>query len=252
MTSLIRLVARLLFSAIVILLITVMMSITWALRARRFTRTIMQQSFRIGAAAIGIRVKVVGQPADARPSIIVSNHFSYLDLFVLGSIVPVAFTPKREIRSWPVLGFMCRASGCLFIDRRTSQTLENKKHLEEALKAGDIISLFPEGTTNEGTQLLPFKSSFFSLALETGIPVQPVSIFYTKFNGRAVTPADYPSIGWYGDALFFPHLVRFLKQESLDATLMFHAPVNPSQFASRKELALYCRDIIEKGIEGVG
>ena len=88
--------------------------------------------------------------------------------------------------------------------------------------------------------------------METGIPVQPASIFYTKLNGRAVTQADYPSIGWYGEALFFPHLMHFLKQESLEATLVFHAPVTPSQFASRKELALYCRGIIEEGIKGVG
>lgn len=252
MSGVLRLILRILFSAGCILAITVMMSVTWALGARRVTRAIMQASFRIGAFVWGIRIRITGAPARARPLLIVSNHFSYLDLFVLGSVLPVAFTPKSEIRSWPILGFMCRASGCLFIDRRASRTLSNKKLLEEALSAGDIISLFPEGTTNDGTGLLPFKTSFFSLAKENGIPVQPVSISYTKFNGHKVTPADYPSIGWYGDAYFFPHVAHYLRQRGVEARIIFHPPVEPERFASRKELALYCRDVIAAGIQGAG
>src|SRR5262249_4766124 len=158
-----------------------------------------------------------------------------IDLFVLGSRVPAAFTPKSEIRSWPIIGLMCIASGSLFIDRRASQTLENKQRLKEALDAGDIISIFPEGTTNDGTVLLPFRSSLFSLAQETAIAVQPISVVYTGLNGRPLDAASRPAIGWYGDMYFFPHLFQFLRQKSVDVDLVFHAPIEPGAFASRKE-----------------
>jgi 1-acyl-sn-glycerol-3-phosphate acyltransferase len=240
---------RLAFSAACILLITILMSVTWSLGARRATRGIMQAAFRIGAVAWGIRIRIRGRLAKARPLIVVSNHFSYLDLFALGSVMPLAFTPKSEIRSWPLLGFMCKVAGCLFIDRRASKTLESKNRLQKALAAGDIISLFPEGTTSDGSGLLPFKSALFSLAEETSAPVQPVSVVYTRLNGRPVTNADLSVIGWYGDAYFFPHVLRYLRQKSVEATLVFHAPVSAGQFASRKALALYCRGVIEQGMK---
>jgi 1-acyl-sn-glycerol-3-phosphate acyltransferase len=94
----------------------------------------------------------------------------------LGSVAPAAFIAKSEIASWPVLGLMCKAAGCLFIDRKTSRTLQNKKLLDAAVKFGDIIGLFPEGTTDDGTELLPFKTSLFSIAEHKDMEVQPVSI----------------------------------------------------------------------------
>jgi 1-acyl-sn-glycerol-3-phosphate acyltransferase len=224
------------------------MSVTWSLKARRATRFIMQSAFKAGAFVYGIRIQTRGMLAAHRPLIIVSNHFSYLDLFVLGSAMPAAFTPKSEIRSWPVIGFMCKVSGCLFIDRRRTQTLENKTLLTDALAAGDIISLFPEGTTSDGTGLLPFKSSFFSLAEETGTPVQAISIVYTKLNHKPITSSELPIIGWYGDSFFFPHLMHYAKQRGLEVTLVFHPPINANAFTSRKALANHCRSMIEQGI----
>jgi 1-acyl-sn-glycerol-3-phosphate acyltransferase len=224
------------------------MTITWHLRLRKVTRGIMRTAFVAGAWVWGIRIRTQGTLAEARPLMIVSNHFSYLDMFVLGSQVPAAFTPKREIRSWPVIGFMCKVSGCLFIDRRPASILANKTTLDKSVSDGDIISLFPEGTTNEGTALLPFKSSLFSIALERGMAVQPVSVAYTRLNGKPIDAATRPVVGWYGDALFFPHVITFLKQKHVDAEIVYHPPVRANDFASRKELALYCHDVIEKAL----
>jgi len=248
MTGLLRLLLRSVFTLACILLIIVLMGVTWGLGMRRATRAIMQGAFRISALVLGIRVRTEGQLAPTRPLIVVSNHFSYLDLFVIGSIIPAAFTPKSEIRSWPLIGFMCRAAGCLFIDRRASKTLENKHMLEKALAEGDIISLFPEGTTSDGTGLLPFKSAFFSLAEHSDIEVQPLSVVYTRLNGKPRQAEELATVGWYGDSYFFPHVVQFLRQRSLDATIIFHAPVRADRFASRKDLAKYCREVIGGGL----
>jgi 1-acyl-sn-glycerol-3-phosphate acyltransferase len=251
MTGLLRLLLRSVFTLACILLIIVLMGVTWGLGMRRATRAIMQGAFRISALVLGIRVRTEGQLAPSRPLIVVSNHFSYLDLFVIGSIIPAAFTPKSEIRSWPLIGFMCRAAGCLFIDRRASKTLENKHMLEKALAAGDIISLFPEGTTSDGTGLLPFKSAFFSLAEHSDIEVQPLSVVYTRLNGKPIQAEDLATVGWYGDSYFFPHVAHYMRQKGVDATLVFHAPVRASDFASRKALATHCRNVIEQGMRSV-
>lgn len=227
-----------------VLVTLLLMSAGGLLGARRFNRRIMCLSFLVGAWLFGLHVTTHGKLSPARPLLLVSNHFSYLDLFAIGSHIPASFTPKSEIASWPVIGMLCKMAGCRFIDRRTTKTMENKRALEQAREEGEIISLFPEGTTNEGHSILPFKSSFFSLAEQADITVQPLSIIYTHLNGKRVNADALPVIGWYGDALFFPHVVQFLKQRSAAVTLHFHPAVHGKDFASRKELALYCQKTV--------
>lgn len=229
-----------------VLMTLCVMSIFSLLGLKRFNRRIMCLSFAAGCVIVGLRVTVKGALSKQRPLLLVSNHFSYLDLFAIGKMVPAAFTPKSEIAGWPVIGTLCKMAGCVFIDRRPSKTLENKKLLEEARANGEVISLFPEGTTNEGRSVLPFKSSFFSLADSGDVYVQPLSVIYTHFNGKPLDAAALPIVGWYGDAFFFPHIAAFLKHKSADVVLVFHEAVTGSQFASRKELALYCHQQIEK------
>lgn len=229
-----------------VLMTLLTMCIFTLLGLKRLNRRIMCLSFAAGCVIVGLRVRVKGALSQQRPLLLVSNHFSYLDLFAIGSIVPAAFTPKSEIAGWPVIGRLCAMAGCVFIDRRPSKTLENKKLLEEARASGEVISLFPEGTTNEGKSILPFKSSFFSLADSGNVYVQPLSVIYTHFNGKPLDEPALPIVGWYGDAYFFPHIAAFLKHKSADVTLVFHEAVTGSQFRSRKELAQYCQQQIEK------
>ncbi len=245
MSAYLRLYLRLPLVVLCILITLLLMSLCSLLRATQANRRIMCTAFKIGSLILGLRIRTQGHLSQDRPLLLISNHFSYLDLFAIGSVVPAAFTPKSEIASWPVIGTLCKMAGCLFIDRRASQTLQNKKSLDAAQARGDIISLFPEGTTNEGKAILPFKSSFFSLAEHADLTVQPLSVIYTHLNGQALDLAALPVVGWYGDAYFFPHLVDFLKQKNSDVLLAFHKPVNGRDFASRKELAAYCKQQVE-------
>ena len=217
--------------------------------AKRFNRKVMCASFAVGAVLIGLRIHTQGKLADARPLLLVSNHFSYIDLFAIGSTIPAAFTPKSEIAGWPIIGTLSKMAGCVFIDRRPSKTMEAKTVLEQSRATGEIICLFPEGTTNEGRKLLPFKSSFFSIAEKAEVAVQPLSIVYTQLNNKPLDTAGLPIVGWYGDALLFPHLVQFLRQKNADVTLVFHAPVMGSAFPSRKELAAYCQQQVERAYQ---
>lgn len=245
----IRLSIRALLSLIVLLIMLLPFFITAKTRARKANLALVRWAFFIGCILWGIRVSITGSMVRKRPLLVVSNHFSYTDVFALGSVMDVRFTPKSDVAAWPVIGLFCKITGCLFIDRRPHQTMKNKTLLENALKEGDVISLFAEGTTNDGTQVLPFKSSYFSITSDHGVTVQPVSVVYKKLNGKPINTENKHMIGWYGDTEFFPHLGKLLQQRSVEVTLVFHEPVESNAFASRKELARHCQEVIAKGFQ---
>jgi len=243
-----RLTIRIILTIIVLLLFLLPFFVTSKMRNKRANGKCVRLAFYLGCALWGIKVKTQGRISQALPLLVVSNHFSYLDVFALGSSMEMCFTPKSEVAGWPVIGFFCKITGCIFIDRRPSQTLRNKSNLDDAIAGGSIVSLFPEGTSNDGSRLLPFKSSFFSIAENQGLTVQPVSVVYTRLNDESITSENRHIVGWYGDMEFFPHLMTFLRQKSLEVTLVFHDAVNSKDFTSRKELASYCQDVIGKGL----
>lgn len=243
-----KLPIRILLSLAVMLGMLVPFFVTAKLGPRRTNLALVRWAFHAGCVLWGIKVKTEGRISGKLPLLVVSNHFSYTDVFALASVMKVRFTPKSDVAAWPVIGFFCTITGCLFIDRRAHQTMKNKTMLENALRDGGAISLFPEGTTGDGAAMLPFKSSFFSIAWDHGVPVQPVSIVYTKLNGEPVTPANKHIVGWYGKAEFFPHLVTLLQQKSIDVTLVFHEPVESKKFTSRKELAQFCQGVVANSL----
>ena len=208
----------------------------------------MQILFNLANKFWGIRVTIVGEISSSRPLLLVSNHFSYLDVFALGSVIPVRFSPKSDVRNWAVIGFLCKISEQIFIDRRISQTKNASASLGSAINENDIVSIFPEGTTNDGTNILPFKSSLFAIAENKNLAVQPVTIIYTKLNNQPINANNRHQVGWYGDMEFFPHFMQFLQQKSLEVKLVFHSSINSKNFASRKELASYCYEKVLLGL----
>jgi 1-acyl-sn-glycerol-3-phosphate acyltransferase len=202
---------------------------------------------------VGVRLKVSGAQSASRPLLVVSNHVSYLDILVLGSQAPVRFTPKIEIAGWPMIGWMCRVHGALFVDRRPEKVKEMGDMLKKEV-AGDVpICVFPEATTNNGLQLLPFKSSFFSLA-ETSdeqdkVFVQPVAITYTHIRNLPIGMTQWPHIAWYGDMDLVPHLWNLLKIAPVSVHLKYLPPVSLQQFGDRKALANHCHQVISEAIK---
>lgn len=216
---------------------------------------LLRRFYRWGAGIFGVKVQVKGRIAEARPLLLVSNHCTYLDIPVLGTLLPVGFTPKREIRGWPLIGTLCVLAGCVFIDRQRSKTGENQKNLVKKLQAGAVISLFPEGTTNDGSHVQRFRSSYFSVAEETvhkeSLQVQPVTVNYLNRNGESLTRAQMEKVAWYGDAEFVDHLWEYFKTSGVLAQVIFHAPVTIAQFTDRKELAVHCQRQVESAFKAV-
>jgi len=202
---------------------------------------------------IGIELTVHGKRAQPGPVLFVSNHTSYLDIAVLGSLIPGSFVAKREVAGWPLFGLLAKLQRTVFVDRAARRQVKAQRgEMEGRLLRGDNLILFPEGTSDDGLRILPFKSALLAAAA-TPVDgrlalVQPVSIAYTRLDGVPMGRALRPFFAWYGDMALFPHLWRVLGLGVAGVEVAFHEPVTAADFPSRKALADYCRGKIAGGI----
>lgn len=205
---------------------------------------------------LGIRVRRIGWPATARPVLFASNHVSYLDIPVLGSLLPASFIAKREVAGWPLFGWLAKLQRTIFIDRQVHSTRTQRDSIAARLAACDPLILFPEGTSGNGNRVLPFKSALFSVAEgEDGgtaapLTVQPVSIAYTRLDGLPIGRLLRPLFAWYGDMAMAPHLWTVLGLGTVEVVVEFHPPTTVAECGSRKALARYCQGYVGAGLAG--
>ncbi|HEY2363609.1 MAG TPA: lysophospholipid acyltransferase family protein [Candidatus Angelobacter sp.] len=193
---------------------------------------------RKGLRNSGIRVEVTGAPAVA--GLIASNHLSYLDILVYSAIAPCAFIAKREVRAWPAVGWIATLAGTIYVDRsRRSETHTIQPEIQSALAAGLRLFLFPEGTSSDGSHVLPFHSSLFQPAVDLQVPVSAACIEYTVPDGVAATEACY-----YGEMKLLPHLLHLLGKHSVIARVTFSS--NSFLFSDRKQASLKMHEEVER------
>jgi len=202
---------------------------------------------------IGLHPVVRGTIAAPPPVLLVSNHTSYLDIAVLAALVPVSFVAKREVANWPLFGLLAKLQRTVFIDRTARRDVHGQKsEIAARLSNGENRVLLPEGTSDDGARILPFKSALFSAAeehIDGRLPVvQPVSIAYTRLDGMPLGRALRPFYAWYGDMAMFPHLWRLLGLGVGTVEIEFHAPVTAGEFPSRRALADHCRRVVADGV----
>ncbi|MDN0076623.1 lysophospholipid acyltransferase family protein [Crenobacter sp. SG2303] len=143
---------------------------------------------------LGMKVRVLGKAPGllAHNTLLVANHVSWLDIFALNSVTVSHFVAKRELRRWPVIGWMIKNAGTVFIDRTSRRDASRvNEQLAHSLSQGSCMAVFPEGTTTDGTDLLPFKASLFESARMAGSHVQPVALRYLDEHGRLTTLPAY-------------------------------------------------------------
>ncbi len=162
---------------------------------------------------LGFRLRVIGGLPTS--GLIASNHLSYLDILFYGAAVPCVFVSKAEVRAWPLLGLLAALGGTVFIDRRSAASAaEAAGRIEELLKAGVLVLVFPEGTSSDGSGVLRFYGSLFEPAVRTGAPVTAAAIGYSAGGGAAERDLCY-----YGDISFAPHLIETLQLPDIVATV---------------------------------
>ncbi|PLX38737.1 MAG: 1-acyl-sn-glycerol-3-phosphate acyltransferase [Hyphomicrobiales bacterium] len=203
-------------------------------------------------ALIGIRVIAKGAPTTARPMLILANHASWLDIEILGSLMPLSFIAKAEVAGWPIFGLFAKLQRTVFVDRtRRSKTGEVASAIAERLNDGDAMVLFAEGTSNDGNGVLPFRSALIGAArnavLHGGherVWIQPLSIAYTTLGGIPMGRYERPLVAWYGDMEMFPHLWAILKKGAIDVEIRWGHPIPYDEDSDRKAIALGAERVV--------
>lgn len=206
---------------------------------------------------LGIKVRVRGHRAKAvvgGPILFVCNHSSYLDIPVLGSIIPACFVAKSEVAGWPFIGAMSKLQNTVFIERRSSRAGTQKNVLRDTLEEGRSLILFPEGTSSDGMRTLPFKSTLFSIVekpLSNGesVKVQPVSILCTEIGGMPIGRSWRPYYAWFGDMTLVKHAWDVFRISAFTVDVIFHPPVTIDDFGNRKLLSAHCEQAIAAGVD---
>lgn len=196
---------------------------------------------------LGISVQVNGQKNDAAGTIYVSNHLSYLDIIVLSTQLKASFIAKADVEKWPLFGILAKLSRTIFIQRTKVGIKSGSTAIKQRLQSGDRLILFPEGTSNNGREVLPFKSGFFEVLLQSEkcVHIQPLTLQLVSINEvNAHTQEDFDHYAWYGDMTLVPHLWAFFKLKSCDISITFHDPVEITNDITRKELAKKCEEAV--------
>lgn len=191
---------------------------------------------------LGLRVRVVGTPAtDAGlPVVFVSNHSSWMDIPALGSRLTTCFIAKGEVGQWPVVSTVAKLGRTLFVSRRAATAARENADIRRRMAAGDSLVLFPEGTTSDGTRILPFRSAFLAIA-ESDLPhvIQPVTIVYDRLDFLPVRREDRALFAWFGDMDLASHFNRIARHGGLRATIHLHPPIPRERRMNRKALAQF-------------
>ncbi len=188
---------------------------------------------------LGLRVAVAGGLAPG--ILLVANHISWLDIPVLGAQGDIAFLSKAEIRAWPLIGWMAKVLGTLFIHRGANQAREIADQIATRARAGQVVVIFPEGTTADGTQLGPFHPRLFAAAQASGVRLQPVALRYGEPDRLD------PIAPFIGDDQPLPHLMRVLRHPGIRVQVQFLPPI-ASAGLDRKGMAEACRRAIGEAL----
>jgi 1-acyl-sn-glycerol-3-phosphate acyltransferase len=166
-----------------------------------------------------------------RSTMFVANHISWIDIHAINSVIPLRFIAKSEVSHWPVFGYLVRKSGTLFIDRSRRRDAARIVSLAtKSLKHGDNVGFFPEGTTSEGTTILPFKSSIVQAAINAEAQIWPIALRFPQPDGSANTQMAYA-----GDTTMGESMLNILRQKNPVVELHFLSPM-PARETNRQAL----------------
>ena len=228
-------------------------SLTTRLLAGRASRRVISLWYRGCCRLLGLTIKSIGMPETKRPALYVANHVSYLDILLIGGLLKAHFIAKSEVQSWPGIGPLASLAGTLYVERRARRSREQRDVIGTSLADGHSLVLFPEGTSSDGSQVLPFKSSLFSVFQTdqdlSDVVVQPVTIDYTRFkNGAPIDGRDRDLYAWYGDMTLAPHLGQVFGLPGAEVGIVWHDVIEPTPPIDRKALAQRAEHAVADGL----
>ena len=198
------------------------------LRVQRWARAMLH--------CLGVELQLVGTPPGTGPMLLVANHISWLDILVLHAARHCRFVSKSDVKHWPLVGTLATGGGTLYIERASRRDAMRVVHrMAQALKDGDILAVFPEGTTGDGRTLLPFHANLIQAAVSAHAPVQPVLLQFVDVR----TGAPSRAMSYIGDESLLGSLWRTLCARQLRAELTYGAP----QYATGRDRRSWARDL---------
>ena len=172
-------------------------------------------------ARLGIRLVVEGAPATRGPVLLVANHISWLDITSLHAARYCRFVSKADVKGWPLIGMLASGVGTLFIERESRRdAMRVVHHMADSLRAGDVVAVFPEGTTSDGVHLLPFHANLLQAAITAEAPVQPVALQFleTHTGQRSLAPC------YIGDDTLLGSVWRTVRARGITVQIVFGEP----------------------------
>ena len=192
-------------------------------------------------AIMGIRLVVQGTPPEGGPVLVVSNHVSWLDIVTVHAARHVRFVSKSNVQHWPWVGTLANGAGTLYIEReRRRDALRVVHSMTEALSNGEVLAVFPEGTTGDGSTVLPFHANLLQAAISSGAPVQPMALRFAD----AATGESSPAPRYIDDDNLAISLWNVLKAPPLLAIVRFGEP-QPSWGRDRRGWALSLHEDVQ-------
>lgn len=209
-------------------------------RLRFFTETVGYYSKK-ALDTMNVEIKVVGLDRarmEKENFLFVGNHMSYLDILVTSSVLPTVFVTSVDMGETFFLGTMAELGGSIFIERRHRGQIEKDLGvMKETLEAGFNVMIYPEGTSGDGSKLLPFKKSLLMAAVQAKKNILPVCLKYVEINGEPFGPDNCHKVAWYGDMSFAPHFMGLMDLKSVKIELHFLEPIEVTESSTRSELA---------------
>ena len=239
--------ALLVFTCLILMLILRLIERPLCGMRRPVTPYITQFVCRTAFVIMGMSFISQGSPMRGAGAV-VANHSSWLDIFALNASKRIYFVSKAEVAAWPGIGWLARATGTVFIKRDRREATAQINIFRDRLRAGHKLLFFPEGTSTDGMQVLPFKptlfAAFFDPALVDTMQMQAVTLVYTAPDDQ-----DVRFYGWWGEMDFAPHLLATLAAPKQGAVkVIYHAPVKLADFDNRKTLAAALEQQVRAGL----
>jgi 1-acyl-sn-glycerol-3-phosphate acyltransferase len=243
--SLLRFIPRCLLVILLVLLGLLLVGTVYPIVGVRGRAALNRTWSRCLLKICGIRLALRGVPVFDTAVLLVANHVSWIDIFVINAVRPTAFVAKSEIRRWPIVGWLVAGAGTLFIERGQRHAVQAvSAAMQRRFNRGEAVGLFPEGTTTEGFDLLPFHGSLFEPARQARVAIQPLALRFMR-NGKRDAFAAF-----VGEETLVGNLWRVLGARRLAVEVVYLAPLHLSHAdgtpATRLELSRQARD----GIRG--
>lgn len=245
-------VFRQIFRLLLLILWTLFMIVVFLLSKLipKFDEQYVPRFYHTGVCWItGLTVDFKGEMTQHIPTLFVSNHVSYIDIFALGQKIKGSFVAKLDIASWPIFGVLAKLQDTLFIERSANRAKYQLKQFQQHLESHRNLILFPEGTSTNGAEVKTFKSSLFAAADDPNVLIQPVTVVYTQYDHKGMTQTRRDNFAWYAEMPFGAHFLNLLKLKRFKAVIEFHEPIRLADFENRKQCSNYTESVVRASMK---